>query len=239
MAQRLAATFLLALQLTGQRLAIGEGIEPFLRRLCAIEGSSAAIVGGELAIRGGLRTALGRAAALACRPDDRVGARVVADVVLLRDGGIELGHRGRAGSGGVVASPSGGVAVVGDRVAPVGSAQPQPGDVVAAASGMLALAGRALADVVAELVGARIDAVGEIAIACGLIAIGGPLVLVGTRLVAVSVCLIGIQQGLVAVGERLLGVGESLRVGDRARIRAGAALQSLDPPVRGARGRIA
>ena len=106
MAQRLVATVLLALQLAGQRLAVGEGVEPFLRRLLAIEGGGAAIVGGELAIGGGLRTALGRATALAGRPDDRVGAacrRGSSSSCSIAASSSDIAAA--RGSGGVVATP--------------------------------------------------------------------------------------------------------------------------------------
>ena len=145
-AQRLVATVLLALQLAGERLAVGERVQPLLRRLFAIEGRGAAIMRGQLAIRGGLRAALGRSTALSGRTDDRVGARVPACVVLLQGRGIELGHRVGAGRGGLVALAPGEVAALGDRVAPVGGAQPQPRDLVAPAGGHLALARRALAE---------------------------------------------------------------------------------------------
>jgi hypothetical protein len=231
MAQRPASTRLLVLDLGDERLTVSERVESFLGRLLAITRCGLAILTGQLAIRGGLRTALSRAAESSGGTDDRSGAALLARVVVLLEAGVELGHRDGAGGGGLVAQLSGEIAAAGDRVATVGGAQPRPPGLVAPAGGLLALARRVLADVLAELVRPRIGAVREITIARDLIAIGG-------QLITVRACLILLRARLICIGQRLIAVGERLLVSDPPRIRVGDVLLSLARAVNEAHGRI-
>jgi hypothetical protein len=231
-AQRLASPGLLVVDLGGERLAVAVRVESLLRRQLAVARRSHPILGGQPAICGGLCAALGGAAALPGGADDRVGGTAVARVVRLLEGGIELGHRRGARTGGLVTQLRGEIAARGDLVALGGGAQPRPPGLVAPAGGPLARAARSLADVVAELVCAGVGAVDEVAIAGGLIAVGGQLIGVGARLVLVGARLVCVRQRLVAVGERLL-------VDHRPLPGVAVVLLSLDAPVAEARRRIA
>lgn len=171
--------------------------------------------------------------------NDRVGTALLARVVLLGESDIKLSHRHRTRGGSLVASLRGQIAGVGERVALIRHGQTRRRGIVALTGRLLPLTGRALAHVVAERVRPWISAAGKIAVTGGLIAIGSQLITVSARLVSISARLICVGQRLICVGERLLEIGERLLVSDGPCGGVGSVVLSLDPPVVGARRRIA